>query len=106
MSGRIAEGRGRKNRVEAPNRNINLLSPPMEEMLGEGLIASGWKQDMGEQYGAKGFGREQRAVTVDLWTPGGFIGDGCVVRKGPKLTWGRGSHSMLMSGAEGGDIWA
>lgn len=59
MSGRIAEERGRKNRVEAPDRNINLLSPPMEEMLREGLTASGWKQDMGGQYGAKGFGREQ-----------------------------------------------
>lgn len=88
MSGRTAEGRGRKNRVEAPDRNINLLSPCMEEMLGEGLIASGWRQEMGGQYGTKRLGREQRAVTVDLWTPGGFIGDGCVVRKGQTLTWG------------------
>ena len=49
MSGRIAEGRGRKNRVEAPDRNINLLNPSLEELLGEGLIAAGGKQEMGEQ---------------------------------------------------------
>lgn len=72
MSGRIAEGRGRKNGAEAPDRNINLPNPSMEEMLGEGLIASGWKQDMGGQSGAKRLGRELRAVTVDLWILGGF----------------------------------